>query len=152
MSVPGNLIHNMSVPPTSELLIAPGRKRRLTHLQVPPHVIEAANGLDRSRAFPCRLAQVLNITSTSNRAHAEQALEEATARALRDAGVAAAAVCRELDPRRRKPADLPPLLALAIVSRCSGGLFLRDRKPRLDYHTVRRVVLFYRDALPWRKA
>ena len=143
------LLHNSGVPPRTRIVLAPRRRRRLTHLQVPQEFLSKVNDRDAKLHFTCRLLHQFGLGRTRKRDRAEALLEQATARALEEAGIGAAAVCIENDPRRRIAANLEPLLALAIISRCSGGLFLRSRKPRFDYHTVRRVVLFYRDAPPW---
>jgi hypothetical protein len=85
--------------------------------------------------FLGRLFEKLQIDPGS--ADPEEVLAERTAAVLHEVEAPAAAVCL------RGGSAVPghdPLLAVALLSRCSDQLFLRRRRPRFDHRSLSRII------------
>jgi hypothetical protein len=122
------LLHNMSAPPKSTLHVAPGRTRRQTAVAALGDLLPK-DGPD----FPARLAARLGLGDGLESTEALNRLEEATARALDAHQVPVAAVV--VLPTRDGP-RLPALLSVALLSRCSGRLMLRERSPLFTHERL----------------
>ena len=137
--------------PRTDIVLAPGRQVQLTVVDVPADLLTSATQRGRRELFACRLARRLGLGRPRTRERAETVLEEATREALQAAQVAGAAVCtNEGSAPSVRYLGLPPLLAVAVVSRCAGNLFLRDRCPRFDHTHLKKKVSFYRGNEPWK--
>jgi hypothetical protein len=110
-------LDNMSLSPRSEVVIAPRRK--------------VSVGL--------RFALVGDPTAALSKLGATEADWLAKTEALLD-GIAAPAAAPLLEIPARTVDD--PLLAIAVLSRCSANLFLRNRTPRFDAESLGRQVSF----------
>lgn len=124
------LLHNMSQPPSSRVVIAPNRFARRCYGFTFPEAL-----LYRWGHQPTVLCRRLGIPW--ERGHALEAIAAHT-EALLDR-IDFPAVLPLVEARCIPTDDLPPDLVLAIVSRCGGRLFLRHRTPRLDNSTLRRT-------------
>lgn len=145
------LLHNMSAPPRTQIVLAPGRKKpRFVSVRVPAETFARAAEIRPGPEFVCRLAEQLGLGRAGTRQGAEDLLQHATEQALEQHGVASAAVCSIGPSQPHEREYLDPLLALAIVSRCAGTLFLRARTPRFDSRHVREAVRFFCGSEPWR--
>lgn len=140
----GGFAFNMSAPPRSRVRVGSGIEHRsgvyfdLTGADVPSDL-----GADAGV-----LAAFVGVEAGED---AEAALERATIEVLESAKAPAAAVGVVAAPEsvhRVLTAPCPNrLLAVAVLSRTSGNLFLRARSPRFSPSTLRRAVLFLDDAL-----
>ena len=115
MTTRRHLLHNMSQPPKTQVVIAPHRPTR-------PAGLVLSLSRDTWRAARRTLAE----SATSDRT-----LDEHTRDRLRALGVPEVAVVRSCERRATEPVD--PILALAVFSRCTGSLFLLRRTARLDF-------------------
>ncbi len=139
-----DLVFNMSAPPRSHVRVGSGIESRngayfdLTGADVPADLGDDV----------LALAAFVGVDPGSD---AEAALERATERVLEavNAPIAAVAVVAAPDSVHRVLAPPCPdrLLAVAVLSRTSGHLFLRGRSPRFIPSRLRRAVLFLDDAL-----
>ena len=114
-------LNNMSQRPRSQVHIAPGRLRRQT-------VTAGVNalGLQAGPAFVSELAAALGLGERLSAADARVLLEQATERELDAHDIPPAAVV--VIPSRDS-LTLPPLLSVALLSRSSGRLMMRGRRP-----------------------
>jgi hypothetical protein len=122
-------LHNMSQPPRSTVVIAPGRQIAGALRFCCPLREE-----DRDR-LPQRIAKLLLRGGPD--AHAPDFTERVgrtSATLLESLGLPQVASCWESLPGAAVVDD--PALCIAVVSRCSANLFLRRRLPRLDWERL----------------
>ena len=144
-----NLLHNMSVPPKTTIKIAPGRQAAAFEVALGTETWDELRELGPRRSMVIRLATVMRPHARFTAQKAARFLEWQTDWALNQAKSPAAAVLLPGYPIRWT-AELELRLVLAILSRCSGRMFLRARTPRYDETTLSRVALFARGSQPWR--
>jgi hypothetical protein len=110
-----SLLHNMSQPPRTEVVIAPHRAGR------PQGFVLRLSPADRRAALAQLRTEVGGSTDPLK-------LAAWTAERLQALG------CPEVGVVRREPRsaheDVDPVLGLAVLSRCFGNLFLLRRQPR----------------------
>ena len=116
-----SVLHNMSAPPKSRLVIAPHRRSKvLLTFQLPPLTTQ---GWREELLALCRLDDWETLKGKSDR----QMMSFETPAAMSIIGV---------------PADIvdDPLLTIAILSRCIGNLFLLRRQKDLSLERLSQSV------------
>lgn len=124
-----NLLHNMSAPPRSTIVVAPGIHR-------PRMIVLAAHDWlpHDGSGFLARLCEAAGLGVPAD---PMTRLVDVTAELLVGIDAPAAAVL-QIGGDARPCSDR--LLTLAILSRASDRLFLRARTPRFDHTSLARTV------------
>lgn len=112
-----SLIHNMSQPPRTAVVIAPHRAGPRTEL------VLSLGAQDWNAAFA-------RLTEQAQEEGATGDLAQWSAERLQGLGCPEVGLVR--DEGRPVHEAVDPVLALAVLARCTGSLFLLRRQPRWD--------------------
>jgi hypothetical protein len=131
MKVQDNLIFNMSAPPRSSIAVARGRKRKAA-LSVDLNFMLPPPGPRFTLAL-CEKLGLGSVTSITSIDQAVSLLSRATEEAL-DALALPQVLVITIPTKQAAPRD--PLLAVALLSRSSGRMFLRTRTPAFTHERL----------------